>query len=129
MDPVTAIVGALAAGALHGVTDTAVDAVKDAYTGLRDAVAARFAGRPDAEAVLAGHEGDPTTHAEQLATQLRESGAAQDPRILELAERLNALLGGRGNHSTTVDARGSQGAVIGHGNTVSQVFGTPLREP
>jgi len=129
VDPVTVIVSALAAGALHGVTDTATDAVKDAYTGLRDAVAAHFAGRPTAELVLAEHEQDPATYEQPLARQLQETGAADDPRVVELAKRLADLLGDRGRPSTVIDMRGAQGPIVGDGNTISQVFGAPLREP
>ena len=129
MDPVTVIVSALAAGALHGVTDTATDAVKEAYSGLRDAVAARFVGRPAAELVLAEHERDPATYEKPLARQLQDSGAADDPRIVELATRLADLLGDRGGPSTVINMPGAQGPIVGDGNTISQVFGAPLREP
>ena len=59
LDPITLIVTALAAGAALGVTDAASSAVKDAYAGLKALVRKRFAGRPDAELVLAKHETAP----------------------------------------------------------------------
>lgn len=39
MDPISLIMGALAAGAASGLGDSATGAVKDAYAGLRDLVA------------------------------------------------------------------------------------------
>jgi hypothetical protein len=59
MDPITLMVTALAAGATSGVTDTLASAVKDAYANLVALVKKRFAGRPDAELVLARHEKAP----------------------------------------------------------------------
>src|SRR5262252_10390776 len=49
MEPITLILGALAAGALAGVSEDATAAVKDAYAGLKRLVAARFGGKPSAE--------------------------------------------------------------------------------
>ena len=52
MDPISLIIAALAAGAIAGVKDTAGQAVKDAYAGLKALVHRRFAGNRDAEAAL-----------------------------------------------------------------------------
>ena len=44
MDPITLIVAALAAGAAAGLGDTASQAIKDAYAGLKGLIKRRFAG-------------------------------------------------------------------------------------
>ena len=61
MDPITLIVSALGAGAALGVTDAASSAVMDAYASLKALVRRRFAGRPDAQLVLAKHDKAPET--------------------------------------------------------------------
>ena len=43
MDPVSLIVTALAASAVAGAQNTATEAVKDAYTGLKELLRHRFA--------------------------------------------------------------------------------------
>jgi hypothetical protein len=54
MDPVSLVVAALAAGAASGVGETASDAVRDAYAGLKELVRARLRGAgPGAEVVVA----------------------------------------------------------------------------
>ncbi|OLT07312.1 hypothetical protein BJF90_14385 [Pseudonocardia sp. CNS-004] len=52
MEPVTLIAAALAAGVAAGAQDTAAEAVKDAYNGLKTLVGRRLAGRSDDESVL-----------------------------------------------------------------------------
>ena len=46
VDPASLIVAALAAGAVAGAQNTATEAVKDAYAGLKALVQRRIAGRP-----------------------------------------------------------------------------------
>jgi hypothetical protein len=88
MDPVTLIVAALAAGAAAGMGDTASQAIKDAYAGLKALLKRRFAGNAKAEETLADHEADPETYEKPLAKQLEAAGAQADPEILEAAEEL-----------------------------------------
>ena len=61
MDPVSLVVAALVAGASTGVGETAAQAVKDAYAGLKGLIKRRFAGNAKAEETLADHETDPET--------------------------------------------------------------------
>jgi hypothetical protein len=75
MDPITLIVTALAAGAALGVKDAASTAVKDGYNGLKALVKKRFAGRPDAELVLARYETAPDTWQAPLTAELEQAGA------------------------------------------------------
>jgi hypothetical protein len=88
MDPITLIVAALAAGASAGLGDTATQAIKDAYAGLKALIKRRFAGNAKAEATLADHEADPETYEKPLAKQLEAAGAQDDQEILQMAEEL-----------------------------------------
>jgi hypothetical protein len=118
MDPVTLIVGALSAGALKGAGETATSAVKDAYTALKIAVAARFAERQVSVAVLDEHEDDPETYEKPLAKKVQQANGADDPRIVELAQALMRLMHDEGARAGkyTVDVRGAKGVQIGdHG--------------
>ena len=92
MEPITLILGALAAGALAGVKDSATGAVKDAYAGLKRLVATHFAGKPAAELALAEHAADPDTWQAPLAKALAETGTDADPAVIEAARRLMELV-------------------------------------
>jgi hypothetical protein len=96
MDPITLIVAALAAGATAGIGDTASQAIKDAYGGLKALIKRRFAGNAKAEETLADHEADPEAHAKPMEKQLKESGVAEDPSVIEAAQKLMELLDPQG---------------------------------
>jgi hypothetical protein len=127
MDPVTLVVAALAAGAAHGVSDTASAAVKDAYAGLKAKVRGWFGGSASREVVLAEHEKSPETWQTPLTAALTESGAANDPAVIEAAQQLMALLDAAGTQSGKyrVDLRGVQGVQVGDHNTQRNTFTTP----
>jgi archaellum component FlaG (FlaF/FlaG flagellin family) len=127
MDPITLIVTALAAGATSGVTDTLSSAVKDAYTNLVALVKKRFAGRPDAELVLAKHENAPQTWKVPLAAELGEAGADRDSDLVAAAQALMSLVDAAGSRTGKylVDVRGSQGVQIGEHNKQQNIFNVP----
>ena len=124
MDPITVIVTALAAGAALGITDTAASAVKDAYAALRALVKKRFAGRPDAELVLAKHEKAPETWQAPLRAELAGAGADHDPNLVAAAQTLMSLVDAVGARTGkyTVDVRGAQGVQIGDHNRQDNLF-------
>lgn len=124
VDPVTLIAGALAAGALKGAGETATTVVKDAYTALKTAVATRFTERQVPVEVLDEHEEDPDTYAKPLAKKLQRADAADDPRIVELAETLMRLMDDQGTRQGkyAVDARGAKGVQIGDHSTQHNTF-------
>jgi hypothetical protein len=70
VDPVSLIVAALAAGAVAGAQTTATDAVKDAYTGLKELVRRRLSGRESGRVALARHEDKPQQWAGALEAEL-----------------------------------------------------------
>jgi hypothetical protein len=131
MEPITLILGALAAGALVGVRDSAAGTVKDAYASLRRLVAARFAGRPAAELALAEHAADPDTWQAPLKKALAETGADTDPAVINAARQLMELVDEAGARAGkyNVDLRGAQGVQVGgHGHQYN-VFNVPPQVP
>jgi hypothetical protein len=126
VDPVSMIVGALAAGAATGLKDNATNAVKDAYAGLRELVRRRFAARPTAEVALVEHEKAPEVWQVPLAAELEATGAGVDGQILEAARRVLALVEESGTPSSKylVDLRGSQGVQVGDRNRQVNTFTT-----
>jgi hypothetical protein len=125
VDPVTLIVGALAAGALKGTGETASTVIKDTYAALKAAVAARFVEKQVPTGVLAEHEDDPETYEKPLAKKIQQTGAAEDPRIVELAQALVQLMDEDGTRAGKylVDLRGAQGVQVGDRNTQTNTFG------
>jgi hypothetical protein len=92
MTGVEVILAALAAGSTAGLTDVVSTAVRDAYTGLRDALRRRLRGRDDALRVLEVDETKPQAWAARLGAHLVESGAASDADIVAAAQRLLAAV-------------------------------------
>ena len=131
MEPITLILGALAAGALAGVKDSATGAVKDAYAGLKRLVAAHFAGKPTAELALAEHAADPDTWQAPLAKALAETGTDADPAVIEAARRLMELVDQAGARAGKyhVDLRGAQGVQVGDYSQQHNVFNAPPQVP
>ena len=124
MEPVTLIVGALAAGALKGAGETSTSAVQDTYAALKAALAARFARHQVPADVLDEHEQDPDTYEKPLAKRIQQAAAGQDPRIVELAQTLMQLMDQDGARAGryTVDVRGAQGVQIGDHATQNNTF-------
>jgi len=127
VDPISLIVGALAAGAATGLTDTASTALKDAYAGLRELVRRRFAARQAAQTALVEHEKAPEVWRAPLAAELEATGAGDDQQIIEAAQHVLALVDQSGTPVSKyrVDLRGSQGVQVGDANTQSNTFTTP----
>jgi len=127
MDPVSLIVAALAAGGVAGAQNTATEAVKDAYAGLKALVARRLGGRTSGEVALERHEERPGRWGPVLEAELVDAGAGADGVVVEAAQRLMALLDSAGSQQGKylVDARGAQGLQVGDRNTQTNTFTTP----
>ena len=127
MDPISLIVAALAAGAAAGVSDTATTAVKDAYTGLRELVRRRLAGRAAAEVALAEHDSAPEVWRAPLVAELDRAGAGTDEAMLAAAQWVMAIVDEAGTRAGkyVVDLRGAQGVQVGDGNVQVNSFTTP----
>ncbi len=127
LDPITLIVTALGAGAALGVTNAASSAVVDAYASLKALVRRRFAGRPDAQLVLAKHDKAPETWQAPLMAELAGAAADHDPDLVAAAYTLMNLVDGAGARAGkyTVDVRGAQGVQTGDHNRQDNVFNAP----
>jgi hypothetical protein len=116
MDPVTLVEGALSAGAVLGLKDTATQAVKDGYAGLKARVTSRFAGNAKAELVLAEYEAAPQTWAQPLMAELTTVGVDQE--LVAAARALMELIdpvGSRGG-KYNVDNSAIHGSQLGDHN-------------
>ncbi|TDB85817.1 hypothetical protein E1264_20005 [Actinomadura sp. KC216] len=120
MDSVTIIVAALGAGAAAGLSDTTATAVKDAYTQLKELVAARMAGSNAAEVALAGYQNDPDTWEAPLTKALLEMGTGADTELLEAAQTVLRLLGRQPTSKYRTTVHDSYAFQIGdHGEQVN----------
>lgn len=116
MDPVTLVEGALSAGAVLGMKDTAAQAVKDGYAALKAKVKSRFAGNTKAELVLAEHEAAPQTWAQPLMAELTTVGVDQE--LVTAAQALMEFIdpaGSRGG-KYNVDNSTIHGSQLGNHN-------------
>ncbi|MGH3697434.1 MAG: hypothetical protein ACRDRX_26205 [Pseudonocardiaceae bacterium] len=127
MDPISLIMGALAAGAASGLGESATGAVKDAYAGLRDLVRRRFAGHPAAQTALEAHEKAPLVSQAPLSTELVALGIHTDAQIIAAAQRVMTLLDEAGSVSGKyrVDLSGALGVQVGDHNIQTNTFATP----
>ena len=125
MEPVSIIVTALTAGAVAALKDTASQAVKDAYSGLKTLIQKRFAGQPEAEMALAQIEKKPEVWAAPLQDALAESGLDKDEEILKQAQQVLKLVqpqqASQGKYNINIGE--AKGTVIGDNANVTQNFG------
>jgi hypothetical protein len=124
MDPISLIIAALAAGAIAGVKDTAGQAVKDAYAGLKALVRRCVAGNREAEAKLDELELRPEADHAELAQHLQATGAAGDGELIKAAQALlkQADPAGAGAGKYDVRITGGKGIVVGDAATVTMNF-------
>jgi hypothetical protein len=125
VEPVTLIVGALAAGAIMGLGESASVGVKDAYAALKAMVRARIDNQA-AVVVLEQFEHDPDIYEKSLAAVVLKAGIDQDPRIVQLAQNLLELMdpdgSDRGKYEVTLHGQ-VQGVQVGDSNTQTNTFG------
>jgi len=123
MDPVSLVVGAMAAGALAGTSQVAGTAVQDAYDALREMVRRRLGGSRAGEVLEAQDVGSQLWQA-RLSEAVVGTGIEEDADALRAAQRLMALLDATGAAAGkyTVDLRGAQGVQVGDDNTQHNQF-------
>ncbi|MGV9678817.1 hypothetical protein ACWDSJ_26335 [Nocardia sp. NPDC003482] len=79
MDPVTAVVvSAIAAGAVAGVGDTAAQAIKDAYAGLKTLISRKYR---DVDVMALERKPQSQSKKDSLAEDLEDAGAAGDVEL------------------------------------------------
>jgi hypothetical protein len=124
MDPVSVVLAALATGATTAIQDTASQAVKDAYAGLKALVKKRFEKQPQAEMALAEYEYDQDTWKKPLQKSLVETGIDQDEALVRQAELLLELVNPRQASQSKyhVQIGKGKGVVIGDNAQVTQTF-------
>lgn len=118
MDPVSIVIGALAAGAAAGAQDTASASVKDGYLALKEVLKNRLKGRHAAEAALERHERAPEAWRSALEYELSEADICSEWDVLNSAAQLLSQLraADSGGDIYSVDARKSSHNQIGRGN-------------
>jgi len=129
MDPITtAIVAALSAGALRGLTDASQTAISDAYRRLKALLTKKFGTGSELVRAVNALEAQPQASGRQTVVQeeMVASGAARDEDLLAAAHSLRLLLSaqqaGLGKFSVQNNAA-VQGQTIGDQNTITQHFG------
>lgn len=124
MEPTALIVSALVAGATAGLTETASQAVKDAYGGLKELIQKHLAGKPEAEMALAQYEKKPDVWESPLRDALVETGATQDEAIIDQAQKVLQLVQpqqvAQGKYNIQIGQ--AKGTVIGNHANVDMRF-------
>ena len=132
MEPISLILAALAAGATAAAKDTASQAVKDAYEGLKTLIKRKFGGQAGAEAALDGYAAKPEVWKEPVKDALQTTAAAHDAEILKAATELMTKLDPQGAAAGkySVTAESIQGMVQGdHANVVMNFGNSTTSHP
>jgi hypothetical protein len=131
MDPITvAIVGAIGAGAMSGLTETSKTAITDAYTKLKDLLARKFGARSQVMQAVDQLEAKPdsTSGKEALQEEVIAVNAGQDTDVLTAANYLLDLIQaqqanpGKFNIQNNAPVQGQNFAEYQH---IEQHFGNP----
>jgi hypothetical protein len=128
MDPITAVLAALAAGATAAAQQTAGAAIKDAYEGIKGLLKKRFAGKAMAIAAVDAHAADPAAAESVLRPALVAKAADHDAELLDAARALLKLADVDGSIARRYSlhiAGDVQGLVQGDHATVTMSFGAP----
>jgi hypothetical protein len=123
------ILAALLAGIVTGTQNSVASAVQDAYTGLRDALKRRLAGKSAALEAVEGYVQDPDAWKTRLETHLKDAGADKDQDVLAAAALVMqyASQGKQVVGKYIVNNAGSTGNQFGDGNTQTFNFGSSPR--
>ncbi|MBE9059079.1 hypothetical protein [Sphaerospermopsis sp. LEGE 08334] len=122
MEPISLILAALVAGATAAVKDTAGQAVKDAYKGLKDLMKKKFEGDPVAQ-VLVDAKPEQIKDAEVLLkNSITKAGVDKDDAIIKAAEEIMKKEDPEGASTGKYDLRGAKGVQVGNQNTQTNTF-------
>jgi predicted Zn-dependent peptidase len=133
MDPITtAIVAALSAGAIGGLTETSKTAITDAYNRLKALLTKKFGTNSEVVQAIGQLETKPTSSGrkETLQEEIATVKADQDEEILAMAKHLLTVAqpqqAGLGKFTIQTNAP-VQGLSIGDHNTITQHFDNPRK--
>lgn len=133
MEPISMIVGALVAGSSAALQDTASQAVKDAYSGLKALVIHYWKNKnsenesqleQEASILISNLEGDPETFQTPVEKKLSESIPEPSTELIDKARALFELLDKNGfdTGKYSVDIRSGKGIQVGDNNTQINKF-------
>ncbi len=131
MDPITtAIVAALSAGAVGGLTETSKTAITDAYTKLKDLLAKKFGAKSNMMQAIEDLEARPASAGckETLQEEIVAVQAQQDEELLAAAQQVLTLVQPQqaGLSKFTIQNNALvQGQIIGESQRITQYFGHP----
>ncbi len=122
MDPVSLVMAALAAGAVAALKDTAGQAVKDSYDGLKVLLRRKLT-RSAAADLVDRHEQDPEGTDPRLRQELGRAGDV-DEDLVAAAQRVLALAdpAGTAQGKYRVTITGGKGIVVGDNARVEMTF-------
>jgi hypothetical protein len=133
MDPITAaIVAAVSAGAIGGLTEASKTALTDAYGKLKALLIKKFGHESQVVQAVEQVEAKPTSDARKalLAEEVAAAKADQESDLLALAQAVQQVLASstdHGGHSQT--ATGNYIAQADRGSHASVNLGTPPPSP
>jgi hypothetical protein len=128
MEPVTTIVTALALGAAAGLKPTAEQAVKDAYSGLKELIKTRY---QNVSVELL--EGDPASKTRQAVVleDLAKTGVVSDEEVLQHVNILLEAVRNKAPESVTaigVDLKNVTGASLQIADIISTGTGVKVQQ-
>lgn len=97
MEPLSMVATALLAGAAAGLSDTAAQAIKDAYASLKALITRKFSSAHNGEELtsairLAEKKPDDKSRQDVLKDELASAGAANDTEVIKTADALMQLV-------------------------------------
>lgn len=130
MDPISLIEAALVAGAAASAQETANQAVKDAYIGLKNLLKRLTADKPKFQVILDEHQAYQETDKKPIKEILIEMHADHDVDLLVAAQRVMLLVQPQQVDigKFTIQNIGTvQGQNIGDDQQITQYFGNPSK--
>ncbi len=129
MDPIsTAILAAIAAGAVAGATKVGEQAIVDAYTGLKELLKRKFGAKSEVVKAVKALEAKPDSAARKgvVNEEVAAAKADQDPELLQAAQALLDRIGAKpGGMQVIQQATGSYIAQASGGSSASVNVNTP----